>query len=141
MNVMVDEYIDHYNPSTASGPPCYATLLSTALTFPLTGESFFNKGGIFYFKKALRNGTEFAFCEWVPYVVKTNSVFNKLRIYANTSFVFPLSKKSYDFSEALIVPPSKRQKTPKGAEIRYFCTFSYTLLKSGASGMPTPTVV
>ncbi len=47
----------------------------------------------------------FAFCEWVPYVVKTNSVFNKLKIYANTSFVFPLSKKSYDFSEALIVPP------------------------------------
>ena len=95
MNVMVDEYIDHYNPSTASGPPP------------------FNKGGIFYFKKALRNGTEFAFCEWVPYVVKTNSVFNKLRIYANTSFVFPLSKKSYDFSEALIVPPSKRQKRQK----------------------------
>ena len=108
MNVMVDEYIDHYNPSTASGPPCYATLLSTALTFPLTGESFFNKGGIFYFKKALRNGTEFAFCEWVPYISTA---------------------------------PSKRQKTPKGAEIRYFCTFSYTLLKSGASGMPTPTVV
>ena len=52
----------------------------------------------------------FAFCEWEPYVVKTNSVFNKLKIYANTSFVFPLSKKSYDFSEALIVPPSKRQK-------------------------------
>ena len=75
----------------------------------------------------------FAFCKWVPYVVKTNSVCNKLKIYANTSFVFPLSKKSYDFSEALIVPPSERQKAPKGAEIRYFCTFLYTLLKDGSS--------
>ena len=77
----------------------------------------------------------FAFCEWVPYVVKTNSVFNKLKIYANTSFVFPLSKKSYDFSEALIVPPSKRQKTPKMVGIRYSYHFSYTLLKGGASGV------
>ena len=34
------------NPSTASGFPRYATLLSTSLTFPLTGESFFHKGGI-----------------------------------------------------------------------------------------------
>ena len=83
----------------------------------------------------------FAFCEWVPYVVKTNSVFNKLKIYANTSFVFPLSKKSYDFSEALIVPLSKRQKTPKGAEIQCFCTFSFTLLKGGASRTPHPTVM
>ena len=75
----------------------------------------------------------FAFCKWVPYVVKTNSVFNKLKIYANTSFVFPLSKKSYDFSEALIVPPSKRQKTPNSAETRCFCAVSVTLCVEDAA--------
>jgi len=65
----------------------------------------------------------FVFCEWEPYVVKTNSVFNKLKIYANTSFVFPLSEKSYNFSETLNVPPSKRQKNAKNGRNSIFLPF------------------
>ena len=77
----------------------------------------------------------FAFCEWEPYVVKTNSVFNKLRIYTNTSFVFPLSKKSYDFSEALIMPQAKGEKRQAPQELNVTAVLKYTLFRSGSSGV------
>ena len=83
----------------------------------------------------------FAFCEWELYVVKTNSVFNKLRIYTNTSFVFPLSKKSYDFSEALIMPRAKGEKRQAPQELNVTAVLKYTLFRSGSSRTPTPTII